>query len=155
VALGSGNIAMKLSPPGQATSFLAASSVVSASCAAIAPVIGGLCADFFAAHELTLGLTWKGGADAVIVEVLDFHAWTFFFGLACVVGLYALHRLSFVQESAGTSDPLLVRHLLLEARRSIHSLSSAAGLLRVVRPPSWLIRLPTRKTPGNHCERSR
>ena len=51
VALASGNIAMKLSPAGQATGFLAASSVVSASCAAIAPVIGGLCADFFAAHS--------------------------------------------------------------------------------------------------------
>jgi MFS family permease len=45
VALASGNIAMKLSPTGQATSFLAASSVVSASCASIAPIIGGLCAD--------------------------------------------------------------------------------------------------------------
>ena len=46
VALASGNIAMKLSPGGQATGFLAAGSVVIASCAAIAPVIGGLCADF-------------------------------------------------------------------------------------------------------------
>ena len=53
VALASGNIAMKLSPAGEATSFLAASSVVSASCAALAPLVGGLCADFFAAHELT------------------------------------------------------------------------------------------------------
>jgi MFS family permease len=59
VALASGNIAMKLSPPGQVTSFLAASSVVSASCAALAPIVGGLCADFFAAHELTLGFAWK------------------------------------------------------------------------------------------------
>ena len=51
VALASGNIVMKLSPAGQATAFLATSSVVSATCAAMAPVIGGLCADFFAAHR--------------------------------------------------------------------------------------------------------
>ena len=101
VALASGNIAMKLSPAGQATGFLAASSVVSATCAAIAPIIGGLCADFFAAHELTLAFTWKGGADQVTVQVLDFHSWTFLFGLAFVVGLYSLHRLSFVRETAG------------------------------------------------------
>jgi MFS family permease len=140
VALASGNIAMKLSPAGQATGFLAASSVVSASCAAIAPIIGGLCADFFAERQLTLGFTWHGGAGDVTVQVLDFHAWTFFFGLAFLVGLYSWHRLSFVQEAAGTTDPLLVRHLLLEARRSIHSLSSAAGLLRVVRVSPWLVR---------------
>jgi len=143
VALASGNIAMKLSPTGQATAYLAASSVVSATGAVIAPVIGGLCADFFAAHELSLAMTWKGGVDAVTVQVLDFHAWTFFFGLACLVGLYSLHRLSFVQETAGTTDPLLVRDLLFEARRSIHSLSSAAGLLRIVRLPSWLTRPPS------------
>ena len=76
----------------------------------------------------------------VTVQVLNFHSWTFFFGLAFVVGLYSLHRLSFVQETSGTTDPLLVRDLLLEARRSIHSLSSAAGLLPCgpfVRPGSW------------------
>jgi hypothetical protein len=28
--------------------------------------------------------------------------------------------------------------VMLEARRSVHSLSSAAGLLRVVRLPQWL-----------------
>ena len=139
VALASGNIAMKLSPAGQATGFLAASSVVSASCAAIAPVIGGLCADFFAAHQLTLAFTWKGDAQEVTVQVLDFHSWTFLFGLAFVVGLYSLHRLSFVEETAGTANPLQVRDLLLEARRSIHSLSSAAGLLRVVHLPLWLV----------------
>lgn len=140
VALASGNIAMKLSPPGQATSYLAANSVVSASCAALAPILGGLCADFFAARDLSFGFTWKGTADAVTLQVLDFHAWTFLFGLASVLGLYSLHRLSFIEETAGTTDPLLVRHLLMEARRSVLNISSAAGLLRIVRVPSWIMR---------------
>ncbi len=76
----------------------------------------------------------------VTVQVLDFHSWMFFFGLACgAAGLYSLHRPSSAQEVAGTTDKLLVRDLLLEARRSIRSLSSAAGLLRVVLPQSWLV----------------
>ena len=137
VALASGNIAMKLSPPGQATAFLAANSVVSATFAAAAPILGGFLADFFSARDLSLGFTWKGSADPVTMQVLDFHAWTFLFGLASAIGLFSLHRLSFVRETAGTTDPLLVRHFLLEARRSVQSLSSAAGLLRIVRVPSW------------------
>ena len=140
VALASGNIAMKLSPSGQATSYLAANSVVSASCAAIAPILGGVLADFFAARDLSFGFTWKDSDNAVSLQVLDFHAWTFLFGLAAVVGLYSLHRLSFVKETAGTTDPLLLRHLLVEARRSVQSVSSAAGLLRVVRVPAWWMR---------------
>ena len=140
VALASGNVAMKLSPPGQATAYLAASGVMSASCAAVAPVLGGLAADFFAAHELTLAFTWKGALNEVTVPVLYFHAWTFYFGLASVIGLYSLYRLTFVDEVAGSANPLQVRDLLLEARRSLHSLSSAAGVLRVVRILPWTVR---------------
>jgi MFS family permease len=140
IALASNNIVMKLSPASNATSYLAMNSVVSASCAAVAPIIGGLCADFFATHQLTLGFTWRGGPSDVTVQVLDFHAWTFFFGMAFVAGLYSLHRLSFVQEASGVPDPLVLRDLILEARRSIHSLSSAAGLLRIVRSPFWFLR---------------
>jgi len=135
VALATGNIAMKLSPPGQATSFLAASSVVSASSAALAPIIGGLCADYFAAHELNLAFTWKSNVDALTLQVLNLHAWTFLFGLAFLVGLLSLHRLSFVQEADKAINPLLMRDLLLEARDAIRGLSSVAGLVRVGRLP--------------------
>jgi MFS family permease len=138
VALASGNIAMKLSPEGAATVYLAANSVITACCAAAAPILGGLAADFFAAHELSLSFTWTGTERDVTVELLKLRSWTFFFALACVLGIYSLHRLSFVEEQAGTPDPLLLRDLVSEARRSIRSLSSAAGLLRVVRLPLWL-----------------
>jgi hypothetical protein len=131
---------MKLSPTGQATAYLAANSVVSATCASAAPIIGGLCADFFARHDLSLAFTWKGGGTTLTVPLLDLHALTFLFGIAAIVGLYSLHRLALVDESSGTTDRLLLRHLLLEARRSVHSLSSAAGLLRVVKAPSWRVR---------------
>jgi MFS family permease len=140
VGLASGNIAMKLSPAGQATAYLAANSVISAAFAAVAPILGGFFADFFASHQLTLTLNWTGGEENVAVQVLNFESWTFFFGIACLIGLYSLHRLSFVEEPSGTTDRLVLRHLLLEARRSVHSLSSAAGLLRVVRLPQWFSR---------------
>jgi MFS family permease len=140
VGLASGNIAMKLSPEGRATAYLAANSVITACCAAIAPIVGGAFADFFAAHQLTLALTWTGGPQDVTVQVLNFRAWTFFFGIACMLGLYSVHRLTFIDEPSGSTDRLMLRHLLLEARRSAHSLSSAAGLLRVVRLPQWFVR---------------
>jgi len=61
-----------------------------------------------------------------------------FFAMACVLGLYSLHRLSFVAELSGATKRLVFWDVLLEARRSVHSLSSAAGLLRVVRLPQRL-----------------
>jgi MFS family permease len=147
VALASGNIAMKLSPEGEATSYLAANSVVTSAFAAAAPIIGGFGADFFASHQLTLAFTWTGGEQDVTVQVLKFQAWTFLFGVACVLGLYSMHRLSFVEETGRTSDHVVFRHLLLEVRRSAQSLSSAAGLTRIVRLPMELLR-------GEHGGRS-
>jgi MFS family permease len=141
VGLATGNIAMKLSPVGQATAYLAANSVISACFAAAAPILGGLFADYFAEHQLTLAFTWTGAEKDVTVQVLNFQSWTFYFGITCILGLYSLHRLSFVEEPSGTADRLQLRELLLEARRlSAHSLSSAAGLLRVVRLPDWFSR---------------
>jgi hypothetical protein len=60
--------------------------------------------------------------------------------MACILGLYSLHRRSLVEKPSGATDRLMLWHLLLEARRSVHSLSSAAGLLRAVRLPQWFSR---------------
>jgi hypothetical protein len=135
MALASGNLAMKLSPHGEATAYLAANSVVTSVCGAIAPIIGGLSADFFAAHQLTLSFTWSGQAEDITVQVLSFHGWTFFFAITCLLGLYSMHRMAMIEEGIGQADRLLLRDFLLEARRSMHSLSSAAGLLRIARIP--------------------
>jgi MFS family permease len=140
VALASNNLAMRLSPSGEATSYLAANGVVTSVCAAVAPIVGGLGADFFAAHRLTVQFTWTAGVEQTTVEILNIHEWTFFFGIACLVALSSLRGLSWIKEGTGTSDRLLFRDLLFETRRSIQSLSSAAGLLRVVRTPFSFLR---------------
>lgn len=143
VALASGNIAMKLSPQGASTVYLAANGVITATCAAAAPILGGLAADFFAAQQLSVSITWTGAESNVTIELVKLHSWTFFFALTCILGIYSLHRLSLVQEQAGTTDPLLLKDLAAEAWRSVRSLSSAAGLLRIVRLPLWLRRPDT------------
>ena len=140
VALASNNLAMRLSPSGEATSYLAANGVVTSVCAAVAPIVGGLAADFFASHRLTLAFTWTAGVQQTAVEILNIHDWTFFFAIACLVALTSLRGLSRIKEGTGASDRLLLRDLLFETRRSIHSLSSAAGLLRVVRTPFSFLR---------------
>jgi hypothetical protein len=50
--------------------------------------------------------------------------------------------MAMIEEGTGQADRLLLRDLLLEARRSMHSLSSAAGLLRIARAPFLFPRTP-------------
>jgi len=51
VTLASATIGLKLAPRGEATSYLAANSLVNSLAAGIAPVLGGLFADFFAKEQ--------------------------------------------------------------------------------------------------------
>ncbi|MBS1191767.1 MAG: major facilitator transporter [Rhodocyclaceae bacterium] len=128
VTLAAGNIGLKLAPRGRATAYLAAGSIVSSLAAGIAPVIGGLFADDFTARELSLILRWISGAEATEFVTLRLRHWDFFFLLASVLGLYALHRLTLVQEKGPGEDRAMLQEIIDDTRRAVASLSSVAGL---------------------------
>lgn len=128
VTLASGNIGLKLAPRGRGTAYLAASSIVNSVAAGIAPIIGGLFADDFAARELSLILRWTSESEAAEFITLRLRHWDFFFLLACVFGLYSLHRLTLVQEEGQGDDKAMMQEVIVEARRAVLGLSSVAGL---------------------------
>lgn len=128
VTLASGNISLKLAPKGNATSYLAASSMVNATAAGTAAMVGGLTADLFASKELSLIMRWASERGASEFHALDFTHWDFFFLFATVIGMYALHRLSLVQEAGEVHESVVFDHLRQGARRTLRNLSSIAGL---------------------------
>jgi MFS family permease len=140
VTLASGNISLKLAPQGRATAYLASSTVVNSLAAGIAPIIGGLCADFFAARELSLTLTWKDPVSIVAFETLDLHHWDFFFFFAFIIGLYSLFRLSRVNETGWVKEHILLQEIAAEVKREMRNLSTVGGLRMLVRFPMARIR---------------
>lgn len=130
VNLASGNIGLKLAPRGRATSFLAAASLVNSIAAGIAPVVGGLFADDFANRGLSLIVRWTSGPRTTDVMSVSLRHWDFFFLLACLFGLYALHRLVLVREEGRAEDKMLMLEIIGETRRTVvNSVSSIAGVL--------------------------
>lgn len=116
VSLASGAIAQKLSPPGAAASFLAANALVSAAAAGSASIIGGLTADAFAQRALALALQWEGPhLDAAMQFAI--HHWDFYFLISALLGLYALHRMTLVQEE-GELDRRTMLARMREDRRT-------------------------------------
>lgn len=128
ITLASGNMGLKLAPRGRGTAYLAAGSIVNSVAAGLAPIVGGLFADDFAARELSLILRWTSGPEATEFVTLRLRHWDFFFLLAAVLGLYALHRLTLVHEQGHTTDNAMLQEVVAEARRAVASLSSVAGL---------------------------
>ncbi|MEZ5559150.1 MAG: MFS transporter [Pseudomonadales bacterium] len=128
VGLASGNITLKLAPKGNATAYLSASSMVNALAAGTAAMVGGLTADLFASKELSLILRWHSGVTSTEINAMDFSYWDFFFLFATAIGIYALHRLSLVQEEGEVAEGVLFDHLKNGARRTLRNLSTVAGL---------------------------
>ncbi|MDP2618994.1 MAG: MFS transporter [Hyphomicrobiales bacterium] len=128
VTLASSNISLELAPRGDATAYLASVSVVNSLAAGIAPIIGGLFADFFAAQELSVVVRWSSPEAEVALDAFSLRYWDFFFLLATVLGLYSIHRLTLVREEGEVKERVVLNELMLEARRTIRNLSPVAGL---------------------------
>lgn len=143
-ALATGNIGLKLAPRGQGTAYMAAITLTSALASGIAPILGGLLANWFAERDLSVVIQWTTPGTTMLFTPVRLHHWSFFFLLAALSGLYALHALTLVKEESTDGERILVQDLVLEARRTMRSLSSVAGLRAATAFPfGRLVRLRT------------
>lgn len=145
IGLAANNMAMKLSPAGAGTAFMAASALAAALAAGAAPMVGGVAADMLAVRRLELRLTWSGPDGTERLFGLALSQWEFFFLVSAALGLYALHRLSLVEERDAVDRREIVHHMWTAARRSLANASSVAGLrMGLAFPGGELLRLRRR-----------
>jgi MFS family permease len=140
ITIASGNIGLKLAPKGTATAYLAAIGVVNAIAASIAPIIGGRFADYFSSRGLSLTFNYTSPKTDMVIRTLDFRSWDFFFVLAFLIGIYAMHRLSMVEEEGEVDDQVLRNELVGAIKQPLRSLSSAAGIFQILSFPMRLLR---------------
>lgn len=130
------NIGYKLAPGKQeAIVFLSTRSLVTAFFSGIAPVIGGLFADFFARRQLNWNLEWDSPAGDRVIHTLSLQSWDFFFVTAFLFGIFSISRLKSVQEKGATKRRVVMGELLTEIGREARSISSISGLRPLVSLP--------------------
>ncbi|MFZ2146721.1 MAG: MFS transporter [Sedimentisphaerales bacterium] len=150
VSLASGNISMKLAPEGQATSYLAANTIVNSIAAGIAPILGGKFADFFANRQLDWVLNYKGPAEEFSLPTLNLQQWDFFFAIAFLIGIYSIHRLSMIKEVGEVEGKVVFGELITEVRSQVRILSSVEGLRQMISFPFTIVRDLTMKVKANN-----
>jgi len=130
------NIGYKLAPGKQeAIVFLSTRALITAFFSGIAPVIGGLFADFFARRQLNWNLEWDSPAGDRVIHTLSLQSWDFFFVTAFIFGIFALSRLSIIQERGEHKRRVVMGELVSEIGREARSMSSIAGLRSVAYLP--------------------
>jgi len=145
VTLASGNIGLKLAPKGLATAYLAVNSFINSLAAGIAPILGGLFADFFVGRELSWTLTWTSPERELTFPALNFQQWDFFFFIAFIIGLYSVHRLAMIKEVGEVKEKIVIRELISEVGRATRNLSTAGGLRHMINFPFLIVRRFKRK----------
>lgn len=92
VSLVSGNISLKLAPSGEATAYLASTSLFAALATGFAPLLGGIVAMYVP-------------------------NWEYFFLVAAMLGFFSLHRLTLVKEDGEVRERVVVKELFCEMRK--------------------------------------
>lgn len=137
VVLASGNIALKLSPRGAAHAYVTAFGLVGAATGAVAPLVGGALADFFAYRELAVSLTWAEPARQFSVYAWHARALDFVFLIAFVIGVYSLTRLARVREDGEVAERAILEEIVDEVVLPFRTISSVEGFRRLTFLPLW------------------
>lgn len=134
------SIALKLSPKGQSTAYVATAGLATAVAAGVAPILGGAFADFFAARRFEILLRWTSPQGVALVSPLRLSQWDFYFLTSAVLGLYAIHRLTLVTESGEIKRREMMEQVLDQTRRTVRNVSTVAGLRALTYLPTSLLR---------------
>ncbi|PXA03595.1 MFS transporter [Coraliomargarita sinensis] len=145
------NIALKLAPRGKATAYLGTNAFCAGLAATIAPVIGGLIGSFFAIKEISINIFYRKDiaemADAVAIPALSLRGIDFVFCASAMMGLYAWHRLSLIEEAGTVSESEVRDQVFASVRNSFFTPSGLnMGMRRMTAFPYEILRKTTRST---------
>ena len=113
-----GNISIKLAPREEAIVYLTVKNITIAVFSTIAPMIGGLLADFFASHQLTGGFSWTGDGHTSMLNLLNLQGWNFFFIIGGVCAMLSLRVLGKVREHGEVNKDKVVVVLRRKLRKN-------------------------------------
>ncbi|MGH9392309.1 MAG: MFS transporter [Vicinamibacteria bacterium] len=133
VTLCTGNIAVLAAPRGRATAYLATNAIVSGLAALVAPLVGGLGADWLAEQELRW--TFRGEPGPAPFSSAELRGLDFLFIISFVIGLYAIHRLFAVKEEGEVEERIVLGELYAEVGRALRHVSNVAGIRHLTHFP--------------------
>jgi len=84
-------------------------------CSTIAPVVGGLMADFFASHHLLYLISFAG----ISIRMVDLQGWNYFFIIGGTLALASLKLLSKVNEQGETHRRKVRMHMRAALRNKM------------------------------------
>jgi MFS family permease len=142
VNLAINNIGMKLAPKNDAMVYLSVKNMTVALFSALAPVIGGLMADFFSTHELAWNIEWNGNGTSSVISLIKLKGWSFFFIIGGLMAMMSLRYLKNVKENGEVQREHVVTYMRGKVRRTvsteIRGIYTGESFKPIKKIPGWL-----------------
>ncbi|RYG04837.1 MAG: MFS transporter [Chitinophagaceae bacterium] len=103
------NIGLKLASRQESIVYLSAKNIITAFFSSIAPLIGGLMADFLTSRRLNITAQWVDPKLAKEFRLLALHEWNFLFLIGAILALMSLQLLTRVKEVGEVEKDVVVK----------------------------------------------
>ena len=129
------SLRLKMSPVEQSTSYMAAGSLALNLGAGIAPLIGGLFADFFEIRSFRIAIQWIDPFRVVDIPAFSLTGFDFLFAVAFLLGFITIPLLARIREEGETDTETLLDELRTQTRENLRALNSVRGMSYVAQFP--------------------
>lgn len=109
------NIGIKLAPQKEAIVYISAKNMFVAFFSTIAPMVGGLMADFFATHQLK----WNISLHGTSLHLLNLQGWNYFFIIGGLLAMLSLRLLAKIKEDGEIHKTKVVIHMRATVRHKL------------------------------------
>jgi len=103
------NIGLKLAPREHSIVYLSTKNIITAVFSSIAPIIGGLLADFFGNRSLVVNAEWSSPSYNKVLHLISLHDMNFLFLIGAVLAFISLEFLMRVKEVGEVEKTTVVR----------------------------------------------
>jgi len=103
------NIGLKLAPAEHAIVYLSTKNIITAVFSSVAPLIGGVLADYFANRSLVINAAWAGPKVNKVLHLVSLHDMNFLFLIGAGLAFFSLEFLLRVKEVGEVEKDIVVR----------------------------------------------
>ncbi|HTF31718.1 MAG TPA: MFS transporter, partial [Flavitalea sp.] len=139
------NIGLKLAPRQESIVYLSAKNIITAFFSSVAPLIGGILADFFTSRRLNITAEWTDPKLNKVFRLLALHEWNFLFLIGAVLAVLSLQFLGRVKEVGEVEKDIVVKVMRSTIKTGLKDHFIVGNLLSL---PEQVWGFVTRKSPA-------
>lgn len=113
------NIGLKLASRNESIVYLSAKNIVTSAFSSLAPLVGGLLADYFTSRKIVINIEYSGPKLSKILHLVSLHEWNFLFLIGALLAFLSLELLVAVEEKGEVEKDEVMRVMRSSIRNNL------------------------------------